>query len=170
MAGLVPSELATDARFATNDDRLANVDALDAAIAAWTAGYVNTDLAARLQAVGVPAHIVATNEDILQDSHVMESGWYCARPGSRFTRDLFSSYPIRMTGTPGSWERAGPSTGEHTEEVLTAVAGMTDDEVGQLVADGVAFTMDHPELTVDRPYEDWLHVFFPQDAADSRDL
>ena len=167
---LGPEGWATDPRFATNDDRLANVDALDEAIAAWTVDWDNTDLAARLQAVGVAAHIVATNEDILHDAHVMTSGWYSARPSSRFTRDLFSGFPIRMTDTPGSWERAGPSSGEHTEDVLTRVAGMSDGEVEQLIDGGVAFTMDHPEVTVDRPYEEWLHVFFPHDAVDSRDL
>ena len=167
---LAPAELGEDSRFATNEDRLANADALDVVMADWTTGWQNTDLAARLQEVGVPAHIVATNEDILQDAHVMESGWYHARPSSRFTRDLFSTFPIRMTDTPGSWERAGPSTGEHTEDVLTRVAGMEGDEVQGLIDGGAAFTMDRPDVVVDRPYEDWLHVFFPQEAADSRDL
>jgi len=100
----------------------------------------------------------------------MSSGWYSARPSSRFTRDLFSGIPIRMTGTPGSWERAGPSSGEHTADVLTRVAKMSDVEVQALIDDGAAFPMNHPEVTVDRPYEDWLHVLFPHDAADSRDL
>lgn len=167
---LAPPELGSDGRFATNDDRLANVDALDEAIAEWTTSWNSNDLAVRLQSMGVPAHIVATNEDILQDAHVKESGWFAARPSSRFTRDLFSGVPIRMTATPGSWERAGPSSGEHTEEVLTGVAGMSEDDVTQLIQDGAAFTMNRPDVTVDRPYEEWLHVFFPRDAVDSRDL
>jgi benzylsuccinate CoA-transferase BbsF subunit len=167
---IAPPELTDDERFATNEARMANAEALDEAMAAWTSGYLNTDLAARLQHVGVAAHIVATNEDILQDTHVMESHWYHARPSSRFTRDLFGTYPIRMTETPGSWERAGPSSGEHTVDVLTRVAGMSDDEVDKLINTSAAFTMDHPDLRVDRPYEQWLHVLFPQDAVDSRDL
>ena len=169
LVALGPDALA-DERFATNEGRLANADELDEIIGGWTTGFRNTDLAGRLQRVGVPAHIVATNEDILQDAHVMESGWYAARPSSRFTRDLFSGFPVRMTATPGSWERAGPSSGEHTVDVLTRVVGMTDAEVAQLVADGAAFTMAHPDVRVDRPYEQWLHVLFPQDAIDSRDL
>ncbi len=170
LLGLAPGSLGADERFATAEGRLANVEALDEAMAAWTVGYANTDLAARLQAVGVAAHIVATNEDILQDEHVMNSGFYQARPSSRFTRDVFCSYPIRLSETPGSWERAGPSTGEHTAEVLTEVAGLAADEVDGLVAEGTAFTMDRPDLRVDRPYEEWLHVLLPNDAVDSRDL
>lgn len=167
---LAPAEWADDERFASNEARLANVEALDDAVAAWTVGFSSTDLAARLQEAGVAAHIVATNEDLLQDKQVMESGWYQARPSARFTRDLFSTFPIRMTETPGRWERGGPSTGEHTVEVLTGTVGMSETEVADLVEGGAAFTMDRPDLRVDRPYEDWLHILFPQDAVDGRDL
>ncbi len=170
MATLAPGEWASDERFATNEARMANVEALDEAMASWTSGFNNHDLAVRLQDVGVAAHVVATNEDILQDAHVKESGWYQVRPSSRFTRDVFGSYPIHLSETPGGWERAGPSSGEHTVEVLTQVAGMGEGEVEALVDAGVAFTMVEPDLEVSRPYEDWLHILFPRDAADSRDL
>ncbi len=167
---MAPADWATDERFATNEARLANVEALDQELASWTASFDNVDLAARLQAAGVAAHIVSTNEDILQDAHVMQSSFYQARPNARFTRDLFSSYPLRFSETPGSWERGGPSSGEHTVEALTEVAGMSEAAVDELVANGAAFTMDRPDLKIDRPYEEWLHIFFPNDALDSRDL
>ncbi len=167
---IAPPELAADDRFATNESRMDNVDALDEAMAGWTSAFNNVDLAARLQRVGVAAHIVATNEDILQDQHVMESGWYAVRPSARFTRDLFGGSPLRMSETPGRWDRGGPSSGEHTGEVLTGTAGLTEEEVEALLADGAAFTMDRPDLRIDRPYENWLHVLLPREAVDSRDL
>ncbi len=168
LTSIGPAEWATDPRFATNDDRLANVEALDEAVAAWTAAFDGDDLAARLQEAGVAAHLVATNEDLLQDSHVKTSGFYVTRPSSRFTRDVFCSYPIRLSGTPGSWERGGPSSGEHTVDALTS-AGLEPAEVEGLIADGAAFVMDRPDLVVNRPYEDWLHVLFPGEP-DTRDL
>lgn len=167
---MAPADWASDARFATNADRLANADALDEAIAGWTTGFDNVDLAARLQRLGVAAHIVATNEDILHDSHVMQRGFFQVRPSARFHRDLFSGYPIRFSETPGSWERGGPSSGEHTVEVLTEVAGLDAAAVEELVATRAAFTMTEPELALSRPYEEWLHILFPNDAPDSRDL
>ena len=116
------------------------------------------------------AHVVATNEDILKDEHVMGSGFYTVRPGTRFTRDLFCGSPLRMSETPGRWDGAGPSSGQHTVEVLTEVAQMPPDEVDALVAESGAFTMDQPELTVQRPYEDYLHILLPGEAVDGRDL
>lgn len=170
LLAIAPSEWGSDQRFATNEERLANLDSLDEEVGQWTATFDNVDLAARLQNIGVPAHIVATNEDILQDSQVMRRSFFQARPTARFKRDLFTCYPLRFSETPGSWERGGPSTGEHTVEVLTEVAGMSGDEVDGLLGMGAAFTMDRPDLQIDRPYEEWLHIFFPNDALDSRDL
>ncbi|MGF1595807.1 MAG: CaiB/BaiF CoA transferase family protein [Acidimicrobiales bacterium] len=170
LASLLPAEIAGDERFATNEGRMAALDDLDAALAGWTAGFDNVDLAARLQGVGVAAHEVATNEDLLHDAHIMTSGIYQALPSGRFTRDLFTNSAIRMSANPGEWELAAPSSGQHTVEVLTKVVGMSEDEVQHLVDTGAAYTMDHPELRVDRPYEQWLHVLFPRDAPDSRDL
>ncbi len=170
LAGLGRPGWADDERFATNDDRLANVDAVDDELAAWTAGFDAVDLAARLQQVGVAAHVVATNEDILHDAHVTGSGFYTVRPGTRFRRELFGGSPLRMSETPGRWDVAGPSSGEHTVEALTSVAGMAADDVDALVADSGAFVMDDPELTLQRPYEDFLHILFPGEAPDGRDL
>lgn len=167
---IAPAEWASDERFATNGARLANVEALDDTVASWTASFNNVDLAARLQRIGVAAHIVSTNEDILQDQHVMQRGFFEVRPTARFTRDVFSGYPIRFSETPGSWERGGPSSGEHTVEVLTDVAGLSEEAVNGLLAKDAAFTMDQPELQLARPYEEWLHILFPNDALDSRDL
>ena len=164
-----PPELASDPRFADNRKRLANAKELDALIGAWTSGYNNVDLAARLQHAGVAAHIVATNEDLLQDDHLMQQDWYQAKPGARLTRDLFGSHPVRLSETPGRWERSAPSTGEHTVEVLTGVLGMSAEQVEELIDDGAAFPMDRPDITVDRPYESWLHILLPQSAGDSRD-
>ncbi|MFT7600146.1 MAG: benzylsuccinate CoA-transferase BbsF subunit [Acidimicrobiales bacterium] len=161
---------AADERFATNESRMTNIDQLDEALADWTAGFANEDLACRLQAGGVPAHIVATNEDLIGDSQLRERGAFLVRPNSRFKREMFTSNMQRLTDTPPSNARGGPSTGEHTVEVLTKVAGMSEAEVQALVDENVAFTMEAPDLRLERPSEEWLHILFPLEAEDSRDL
>ena len=55
-------------------------------------------------------------------------------------------------------------------QVLTEVAGYERAEVEAMVEAGAAFTMTAPDLRVDRPYEEWLHAFFPGEAPDTRDL
>jgi benzylsuccinate CoA-transferase BbsF subunit len=161
---------ADDSRFASGEARLANADELDEEVATWTVGFDAHDLAARLQEAGIPAHVVATNEDVLHDQHLLERGWYHVRPCARFKRDVYGSNPIRLSKNPGATHRAGPSMGEHTVEVLTEVAGYSDEEAQELLDCGAAFTMNRPDLRVERPYEDWLHVLLPGEAADTRDL
>lgn len=168
--GLAAQGWGADSRFASGETRLANADDLDAVVAAWTAGFEAHDLASRLQEVGIAAHVVAANEDLLHDQHLLERGWYHVRPCARFKRDVYGSNPIRLSRNPGATSRAGPSMGQHTVEVLTEVAGYSEAEVQELLDCRAAFTMSRPDLQVERPYEDWLHILFPGEAADTRDL
>lgn len=161
--------LGADERFATAAGRLTMIDELDDALAAITARYDNADLAARLQDAGVTAHIVATNEDLLQDEHIKRSGYYQIRPGTRFKRDLFSGNPIRLSDHPGDNVGAGPRLGEHTAEVLTDVAGLDAAAVEQLMANKEAFDVTEPDLVVERPWDPWAHILFGE-VADARDL
>ncbi|MCP5029201.1 MAG: hypothetical protein GY929_23245, partial [Actinomycetia bacterium] len=168
IAAMAGPDLADDPRFATMADRMANQDALDEAMGRWTASWDKVDLATRLQKAGVPAHMVSTNEDLIHDEHVKQRRWYEVNPSGRFRRDLYSTNAIRMSDTPGYTTRGGPVLGEHTVEVLTE-AGLSPEEVNALIAGGEAFTMTEPGVIIDRPYEEWLHILFP-DEPDTRDL
>jgi hypothetical protein len=59
--------------------------------------------------------------------------------------------------------------GQHTREVLREVAGMSDEEISQLVADKGAFEQAEPETLVSRPWDDWIHLLVPG-TDDARDL
>ncbi|MGY9075480.1 MAG: CaiB/BaiF CoA transferase family protein [Acidimicrobiales bacterium] len=161
---------ADDERFSTSAARMENVDVLDEAVAGWTSGFANEDLAHRLQARGVAAHIVATNEDLIGDTQLRERGSFMTRPNVRFKREIFTSNMHRLTETPPQNLRGAPSMGEHTVEVLTEVAGMSEAEVESLIDNNAAFAMNAPDLSVDRPSEEWLHILFPLEAEDSRDM
>ena len=43
----------------------------------------------------------------------------------------------RMSKTPGSIRTLGPRLGEHTHEILSDLAGLSDDEQQRLAAEGV---------------------------------
>ena len=45
--------------------------------------------------------------------------------------------PIKMSGTPVSYRRPPPTLGEHTDEVLHDVFGLSQDEVSRLRADEI---------------------------------
>ncbi|MBI2765606.1 MAG: CoA transferase [Chloroflexi bacterium] len=157
---------AVDARFADAAGRATNADELDGHIGAWTAQYGADELAAWLQAAGVPAHAASDNYGVLADPQVRDRGYFKVRPSARFGRDLFSGNPLHLSDTPGSPRRAGPQFGQDTRHILRSVCGYSDGEIDALVAGGAAFEPPLPAVTLTRPYDAMLPVLIPGLSGD----
>ena len=80
LAGLMGRpDLAADTGLATKGGRLERADELDATVSAWSVQFDGHELAARLQDVGVAAHIVAEGKDCLADDQLAHAGHFaCA--------------------------------------------------------------------------------------------
>lgn len=118
--------------------RLADQDRLDAQVAAWTAGQDKFELAAALLQAGVPAAAVQTpQERIDQDSSTGDFGLWPTVTHTKMGRVRVDGQPVHFSETDWRMERGGPCLGEHTEEVLTGVLGMSVDEVASLREEGV---------------------------------
>jgi len=74
MALLGLAELAQDPRFATNADRTANASALDAAIAAATAGWSKAALLDACHKAGIPAGPINRLDEVFADPQVIARG------------------------------------------------------------------------------------------------
>lgn len=128
-------EWPADPRFASPVQRRAHEDALDAAIATETARWTAEDLAAKLQAAGVPAAPVNHLGDLLADR------WYRAQYFSELAGPegcVFTVHgePIRPFGQKQPVTRA-PMLGEHTDAVLGELLGLPHTEIDRLYAEGV---------------------------------
>jgi crotonobetainyl-CoA:carnitine CoA-transferase CaiB-like acyl-CoA transferase len=131
---------ANDARFGSLAARKANEDELERRLGDWTKEQVAEDLMSRLQAVGVPAGVVHTSEDVLDhDVHLKARGYYAYLEHPETGRSAYDSTPFRLSKTPGGAERPAPLLGEHTLYVAKDVIGLTDDEIADLVANQVLF-------------------------------
>jgi len=143
--------------YTTLAERLAAHDELDALITEWTRDHTSAEVTEWLQAAGVPAYPVHDAQGVLFDPQVRDRRWFQSRTSHRFPGgDLFCTSPLRLESTPGSWERAGPSMGQDTVEVLREVAGATDEQIDELLASGIAFIAKEPEHALARPYESFL--------------
>ncbi len=119
-------------RWATLEGRLADVDAVEAAVAAWTADQDAEDLAARLQATGVEAVPVADFGDAAADPQLRTRGHFVALDHPVLGPGEYERNGIRVSGAPCGYERPSPLLGQHTDEVLTELLGLTDREIGRL--------------------------------------
>ncbi len=124
-----------DPRFATLAARLAHEDELDALIAAETVRFPAPELAARLQAAGVPAAPVNRLDDVLADPWFRREYFYEQRgpEGCLFTT---AGEPIRPDGRKQPAVRA-PLMGEHTDAILHELLGLGAAETDELYAAGV---------------------------------
>ena len=136
------AEWCDDPRFATLQARLANQDALDALVDGWTRTRDAFDCMTRLQAEGVPAGVCQNAEDRCErDPQLAELRWLTEVTGSKIGRWPVGELAMRLSATPpyagGIIDRGAPCYGEDNEHVLTALLGLSRDDVRTLAADGV---------------------------------
>jgi crotonobetainyl-CoA:carnitine CoA-transferase CaiB-like acyl-CoA transferase len=106
-------ELATDPRFATNADRVANRDALAELLERALAARGAADWVAALAAAGVPCGLVNDVGEAFALAERLGLDPVVAAGGVPQVAD-----PIRLSSTPVSYRLAPPALGEHTAEVL----------------------------------------------------
>ncbi len=118
-------ELATDARFATNDARVLNVAALDEVLTAWAATVDLATASHVLAAAGVPAGPVYSIADIVADPHLQARGAIgriADGEGDGATMLATPGVSPRLARTPGRLERAGRAVGVDQERITGKVA------------------------------------------------
>ncbi len=134
VAGLPP--WAADARFATGAGRLAHVDAVDAAVAAWTATEDAADVMTRLQAAGVAAGVVQTVADLALDPQLAARRFFETLAHATRGSVVATGIPLGLTATPARSGRAGQAVGADNAYVFGEILGMTDAEIAVAVAEG----------------------------------
>jgi benzylsuccinate CoA-transferase BbsF subunit len=131
-------DLAADARFTTNEARLANENELDAAIEAWTSRRPRYEVMERLQEAGVIAAVVQNAEDRVEyDPQLRARGMFPVLPHPVLGERMYENYPVRLSRTPAQMKRGAPLWGEHNQAVYGELLGLSDAEIAQLAADGV---------------------------------
>jgi formyl-CoA transferase len=125
MAAIGRPDLARDPAYATNGDRCARRDALDAAIAAWTRTLAARAAEEQLEAADVPCSRLYDIADCASDPHFRARGSVQEVDDPLVGRTLHPGPVIRLDGdTPESvvgWP--GPAAGAHTEYVLQTLLG-----------------------------------------------
>jgi formyl-CoA transferase len=129
-------DLAEAPDLANNAGRVARVDEIEGAIAAWTAGRGVAEVLDALSQARVPAGKVYTARDIAEDPH------YRARDMilTQHTRDGYDvevpGIVPKLMGTPGGIRSAAPHLGEDTDAVLREV-GLSAEQIAALRARGI---------------------------------
>ena len=129
-------DLATDARFATNADRVRNRATLIPLLEALTVARGTQAWIDALDALGVPCGPVRTVSQVFEDPETYHRGMRIRldHPLSG-TVDLIGN-PLKLSETPVDSSRAPPVLGADTEDVLREALGLDADRLAALAADG----------------------------------
>ena len=112
------TDLISDARFASNGDRMVNLHALVAELESALASASTAQWVERMLAAGVPAGPILNYQQVLSDAHTRARNMVeeIEHPVEGRIRTL--GFPVKLGETPARVRRAPPQLGEHTEEVL----------------------------------------------------
>ncbi|HZZ91555.1 MAG TPA: CoA transferase [Usitatibacter sp.] len=128
-------ELATDARFRTNGDRMKNLAQLTPLIAERLRSRPSAHWIREFEAAGVPVGPVNRIGDMLVDPQVASREMVLEVDHPRAGRMKTLGTPIKFSDTPGEVSRAAPLLGEHTREVLGQL-GYSSAEIEALQREG----------------------------------
>ncbi|MGC2857765.1 CaiB/BaiF CoA transferase family protein [Novispirillum sp. DQ9] len=130
-------EIAADARFATNADRVRNRAELVPLVAAMMAARTTDEWIAALEPEAVPCGPINTLDRVFADPQVRHRGMVSTLPHpTAGTVDLVSC-PIKYSATPAGADTAPPLLGQHTDAVLRDLLGLDDSALASLRAAGV---------------------------------
>ena len=131
-------ELSSDPRFSTRASRLANQDALDPLIEAWTLHRTPMEAMHQLQAAGVSAGAVMKSTEIEPDPQFQARGFldYTTHPEAGDFKHPGVSFKSRSPLT--ALGRRAPLYAEHSDWALGELLGHPTADADALHADGVA--------------------------------
>jgi len=131
------SALTEEPKFSTFLARKETEDELDRLVEGWTIGHTAEEVMTLMQAVGVAAGVVETGEDVLDRDPQLKhrhSFWELDHPEIGKYRAAGPSF--LLSKSPYKIRRA-PLLGEHNEYALKKVLGMSDEEIAELIMEGV---------------------------------
>jgi crotonobetainyl-CoA:carnitine CoA-transferase CaiB-like acyl-CoA transferase len=117
--------------------RKAREDELDRLMAKWTANWDVRELMGTLQKAGVPAGMVNNPRDLFEDPQLQHRGHFRFLDHPEIGPYASDRSELNLTRTPGDLDMPGPMLGQHTEQVLTEMVGLSQEEYRSLVDDGV---------------------------------
>ncbi len=134
-AGL--GELSADPRFATNGGRVDHREMLIALLKPVFEGRSTTEWIGRLEAANVPCGPINRIDQVFADPQAVARGLKISLAHAAAGSVDLAASPLRLAKTPPEYRNAPPLLGEHTEEILREILGVSAEDMARLHDRGV---------------------------------
>ncbi len=130
-----------DPKFSTFAARKKNEDELDRLIGQWTRDYPPEKVMTTMQAAGVPAGVMLTSgEGIVNDPQAKHREAFLWLNHKEIGTMLHNSPSYHLSKTPAHIWKTAPCLGEDNEYVYKEILGYSDDEIAELLIEGIITT------------------------------
>jgi len=129
-------ELENDPRFASHSLRVANAQALNDEVNAWTRQHTKRELDRLLSEHEVPAGPILTIPEVVQDEQLRHRGFFAAIDHPVAGSVEFAGPVVRLSQTPAQAVQPAPLLGQHTEEILRQWLGCSAEDIGEMRSRG----------------------------------
>lgn len=119
--------------------RLANNSAVDAIVADWTKTVGTSQIVERMTAANIPCSPVRSIGDVMSWDHLARRDMFNSLWNPMSKSHVAASgpgFPIKFSATPADYSAPAPLPGEHTNEVLTRLAGLDAEQIQHLADQG----------------------------------
>jgi crotonobetainyl-CoA:carnitine CoA-transferase CaiB-like acyl-CoA transferase len=124
--------LLADPRFATNAERVANRQLVTDTLTPVMQSKTTAEWVAALEERKIGCGPINKLSDVFADPHVQARGCVVSLPHASGETISVIANPVRLSATPADYRVPPPTLGEHSEEVLTGLLGMSEAEVAAL--------------------------------------
>jgi crotonobetainyl-CoA:carnitine CoA-transferase CaiB-like acyl-CoA transferase len=134
------ADWATDAWLKTAVGRRAIEREIEAAIIAWTSARDPEAAMKALQSAGIASGVARLPIELLQDPQLQARGFIQEVDRAFIGRHPQPSMPFREGEKPLPIRTPPPTLGEHNQEILGGLLGLSDADIDQLTRDGIIGT------------------------------
>lgn len=124
--------------FKGNPMRVKNHALLKPIVEAWTSKYTVADVVDKMLAAGVPSAPINNIDQLVSDPHIAGAReMFVEIEHPKAGKLKLTGSHIKLSQTQTSLRTPSPLLGQHTEEVLSDLLGLTTDQLAKLAQEGV---------------------------------
>jgi CoA:oxalate CoA-transferase len=125
-------DLLRDDRFKDDKSRTQNHAQLEVLLSEITRGRTTEDWVVTMEQNDIPCGPVNTVAQVASDPHTVARNMIIQVKDSKDRSFRVVNSPIKLSENPIHIERASPDLGEHTDEVLAEILGLSNDQISDL--------------------------------------